>query len=120
MAGIAMFDKQPLRRELSGLGVEYRIASLYSRDRGKREAKIGFNVGAGTQDLGFRNSVPILFHCVPAIKVVLGVKDFDGQPTTAAFTFRDKLGHIYPNPARRLAPDFFFHNQVYRADGESV
>ena len=48
------------------------------------------------------------------------MKDFDGQPTTAAFVVRDKLGHVYPNPARRLAPDFFFHNQVYRADGESI
>ncbi len=93
---------------------------ISTRDAGKREANIGFNVGQGTQDLGFRDSVPILFHCVPAIKVVLGVKDFDGQPTTASFTFRDKLGHIYPNPARRLAPDFFFQNQIYRADGESV
>jgi hypothetical protein len=117
---IAMYDKQPLRRALSGLGLEYRIVMLYSRDAGKREADIGFNVGQGTQDLGFRNSVPILFRCVPAVKVVLGVKDFDGQPTTAAFVVRDKLGRVYPNRARRLAPDFFFHNQVYRADGESL
>ena len=29
-------------------------------------------------------------------------------------------GHVYPNPARRLAPDFFFHSQVYRHDGESI
>ena len=27
---------------------------------------------------------------------------------------------MYPNPAKRLAPDFFFHNQIYRHDGESV
>ena len=30
---------------------------LYSRDVGKREAKLGFDVGQGTQDLGFRNEV---------------------------------------------------------------
>src|SRR5207237_7636985 len=66
------------------------------------------------------NAVPILFNCVPAVEVVLGVKDFDGQPTTAAFVIRDKYDRVYPNPARRLAPDFFFHNQIYRADGESV
>jgi hypothetical protein len=117
---LEMYEKQPLTRELSGLGVEYRIASLYSRDRGKREADIGFNVGQGTQDLGFRNRVPILFDCRPAVKVVLGVKDFDGKPTTASFVVRDKQGRVYPNPARRLAPDFFFHDQVYRADGESI
>jgi hypothetical protein len=117
---IAMFDRQPLKPALSGLGLEYRILMLYTRDAGRREAKIGFNVGQGTQDIGFRNTVPILFTCVPAVDVVLGVKDFDGQPTTAAFVVRDKLGRVYPNPARRLAPDFFFHNQVYRADGESI
>jgi hypothetical protein len=48
------------------------------------------------------------------------VKDMDGEPTTAAFVVRDRLGRVYPNPARRTAPDFFFHNQVYRADGESI
>ena len=37
--------------------LEYRIMQLYSRDAGKREAKLTFNVGQGTQDLGFRNEV---------------------------------------------------------------
>lgn len=86
----------------------------------KRETTIGFNVGQGTQDLGFRNAVPILFSIAASVDVVLRVKDHDGTPTTAAFVIRDTHGKIYPNPARRLAPDFFFHNQIYRADGESV
>jgi hypothetical protein len=93
---------------------------LYSRDAGKREATLTFDVGQGTQDLGFRSELPVLFDCVPAVEVTLGVFDEDGTPTTAAFVFRDKFGRIYPNPARRLAPDFFFHNQIYRAHGESV
>ena len=117
---IAMFDKQPLKPQLSGLALEYRIIQLYSREIGRREAKLGFNVGQGTQDLGFRNTVPILFNAAPAVEVVLGVKDFDGEPTSAAFVIRDKRGNVFPNPARRLSPDFFFHNQIYRADGESV
>ena len=117
---IAMFDKQPLKPQLSGLALEYRIIQLYSREIGRREAKLGFNVGQGTQDLGFRNTVPILFNAAPSVEVVLGVKDFDGEPTSAAFVIRDKRGNVYPNPARRLSPDFFFHNQIYRADGESV
>ena len=117
---MAMFDRQPQKRDLSGLELEYRVIQLYSRDVGRREAKLGFNVGQGTQDLGFRNEVSILFSCVPAVTVLLGVKDIDGEPTTAAFVIRDGFGRIYPNPARRLAPDFFFHNQVYRSDGESV
>ncbi|MGQ0637242.1 MAG: CehA/McbA family metallohydrolase [Planctomycetaceae bacterium] len=116
----AMFTSQPLKPTLSGLALEYRIMQLFSRDAGKREANLGFNVGQGTQDLGFRNTVPVLFQCLPAVGVSLIVKDFDGQPTTAAFVIRDKQGRVYPNPARRLAPDFFFHKQIYRADGESV
>ena len=54
------------------------------------------------------------------MEVVLKVRDFDGSPTSAGFVIRDSRGRVYPNPARRLAPDFFFHNQIYRADGESV
>ena len=115
-----VYGRQPLTPRLSGLGLEYRILQLYTREHGKREAKLGFNVGQGTQDIGFRNEVPILFHCLPAVEVALTVKDFDGQPTTAAFVFRDKQNRVYPNPSRRLAPDLFFHNQIYRGDGESV
>ncbi|MEQ2005342.1 MAG: CehA/McbA family metallohydrolase [Limisphaerales bacterium] len=117
---IEVFGKQPLRPNLSGLEVEYRIVQLYSRDKGRREATLEFHVGQGTQDLGFRSEVPILFECAPAVEVVLGIRDHDGKPTTAALVVRDRLGRVYPNPARRLAPDFFFHSQVYRADGESL
>jgi hypothetical protein len=63
---LLMFDDPPLLRTLSGLELEYRIVRLYSHDAGRREASLGFNVGQGTQDLGFRNEVPILFDCRPA------------------------------------------------------
>ena len=56
--------------------------------------------------------------CNLPMSVQLHIRDFDGQPTTARLTFRDKLGHVYPPQRRRLAPDFFFQPQVYRADGE--
>jgi hypothetical protein len=117
---VSMLNREPMKRRLSGLAVEYRVVMLYSRDQGKREASLAFNIGQGTQDIGFRNAVPILFDCQAAVDVRLNVKDVDGKPTTAAFVIRDRLGRVYPNPARRLAPDFFFHQQVYRADGESV
>ena len=61
-----MFDDPPLLRTLSGLELEYRIVRLYSYDAGRREASLAFDVGQGTQDLGFRNEVPILFDCRPA------------------------------------------------------
>ena len=117
---LAMFDTQPLAPTLSGLGLEYRIIQLYSRDAGRREAKFSFNVGQGTQDLGYRNEVDLLFNCRPAHQVTLRVRDENGQPTTASFLIRDKLGRVYPSMSKRLAPDFAFHPQVYRADGENV
>jgi hypothetical protein len=117
---MAMFNSQPLRQTLSGLNLEYRIVQLYSRDAGKREAKILFNVGQGTQDIGFRNEVDVVFNGLPAREVSLGVKDENDQPTTGTFVIRDAHGRVYPSPAKRLAPDFAFHPQVYRADGETV
>ena len=114
------YDAQPLRPALSGLTVEYRIVQLYSRDAGKREAKIGFNVGQGTQDIGFRNEVDLLFTCLPAPEITLGVKDENNKPCTAGFVIRDAQGRIYPSQAKRLAPDFAFHPQVYRMDGETI
>ncbi len=117
---IMTFDQQPLVAKLSGLNLEYRIVQVYSRDKGKREALLGFNVGQGTQDVGFRNEIAVLFECEPAVRVRLSVLDDDGKPTTGQFTFRDKLGRVYPSQSRRLAPDFFFHAQIYRHDGEEV
>ncbi len=114
------FDQQPLTKTLSGLSLEYRIVQLYSRDAGRREAKFSFNVGQGTQDLGFRNEVDTLFTCLPAHPITFRVRDEHNQPTTASFLIRDALQRVYPSPAKRLAPDFPFHPQVYRGDGETL
>ncbi|WP_203328980.1 CehA/McbA family metallohydrolase [Candidatus Laterigemmans baculatus] len=117
---VDLFDESPLQPNLSGLEVEYRLLSIYSRDAGKREASLVFDVGQGTQDLGFRNELPVLFECQPAVRVRLDVLDDDGQPTTGQFVFRDASGRVYPARSRRLAPDFFFHDQIYRHSGEEV
>jgi hypothetical protein len=117
---VLSFESQPLVPELSGLEVEYRILQVYSRDAGKREGLFSFDVGQGTQDLGFRNEVPILFECAPAVPVTLDVLDHDGQPTTGQFVIKDRQGRVYPARTRRLEPDFFFHDQIYRHSGESV
>src|SRR5262249_19352207 len=82
--------------------------------------KIGFNVGQGTQDIGFRNDVDILFNCLPSTDVTLRILDEHGKPTTASFVIRDAQRHVYPSLAKRLAPDFGFHPQVYRADGDRI
>jgi hypothetical protein len=117
---LQMFTKQPMRPHLSGLEVEYRILQLYSRDAGKREGKLAFDVGQGSQDLGFRNEVDILFTASPSTPVKLRVLESDDRPTVGMFLVRDARGRVYPSQAKRLPPDFFFHPQVYRADGESI
>ncbi|HEX4131505.1 MAG TPA: CehA/McbA family metallohydrolase [Pirellulales bacterium] len=114
------YQAQPLNKELSGLPLEYRIIELYARDHGPREAKLAFDVGQGTQDLGFRNEVNILFHIAPAIMVTVEALEADGRAAVAHYVFRDDRGRIYPARSRRLAPDFFFQDQIYRFSGEAV
>ena len=117
---LEMFTAAPMTRSLSGLGVEYAIALIYSSEAGKREATLSFDVGQGTQDLGFRADAPVLFDVKPAIPVKLRVLDADETPTTARFQFVDGQGHVFPPQAKRLTPDLFFQKQIYRADGETV
>ena len=115
-----MFNGRPLRESLSGLELEYRIIQIYSRDNGKRAANISFDVGQGTQDVGFRSETSIVFNAAASVEVAFDIRDEDGQPATAGLTIRDKLSNVYPSQSKRLAPDFFFHPQVYRQSGETV
>lgn len=117
---IALLNGEPLRASLSGLGLEYRVVQLYARDAGKREATLQFDVGQGTQDLGFRNELPLLFDCRASKAIKLSILDWDGKPTTCSLLIKDEQSRVYPNPSRRLAPDFFFHHQIYRNHGETV
>ena len=119
-ADISIYTQAPMRPRLSGLAIEYVILQVYSRDAGQRSALIGFNVGQGSQDVGFRNDVEILFTAAPSHPVRVRVKDEQGQPTTAAFIVRDAHDRLYPNVSKRLAPDFFFQPQVYRRDGQTI
>lgn len=129
---IQMYRNKPMLPNLSGLKLEYQVVQVYSKDEGKREVEIGFNVGQGSQDIGFRNTMHVLFDIRPSVKVKLDIKDDDGTPAMASFIFTDsiertpgKLSGVYPLPSRRVAafdeyPDFFFQKQVYRSNGEHV
>lgn len=117
---VELYDKNPMSEQLSGIPVEYRLLEIYSRDQGQRSAKISFNVGQGTQDIGFRNETVVYFSALPAHALRLLIRDENGTPSIAAVTVRDAQGRLYPNPAKRLAPDLFFQEQVYRANGETV
>jgi hypothetical protein len=57
----ASLTDAPFDSELTGRRLEYRLLRLTPRESGKREATLQFDVGQGTQDLGFRAEVPILF-----------------------------------------------------------
>jgi len=117
---LEMYARPPMTATLSGLEAEYAVAFIYSSEGGTREATIGFDVGQGNQDLGFRGETPVLFNIRPAIRVKLRVKDHDGQSASARFIFRDEAGHVFPPQAKRLAPDFYFQPQIYRRDGDVV
>lgn len=156
---IYLYRNRPMQPRLSGLNLEYGILQIYSKDAGQREAEIGFDIGEGSQDIGFRNTMNVLFESRPSTRVILRVRDHDGAPTMASFVITDgvdriaepedeladrpdyrmtrarsefggnvpseHLRGIYPLPSRRVAsrdtyPDFFFHPQVYRGDGEHV
>ncbi|MDZ4859368.1 MAG: CehA/McbA family metallohydrolase [Candidatus Hydrogenedentes bacterium] len=88
---LKMYHRRPMNALLSGFPLEYAIVQVYTKDAGAREAKLGFNIGQGTQDLGFRDHLDILFDCKPAVKVVLRVKDDGGKPTMASFVFSDNV-----------------------------
>jgi hypothetical protein len=115
-----MHANPPMTADLSGLKVEYGLALLYSSEAGRREATIRFDVGKGTQDLGFRGEASILFDIQPAIPVKLTIQEADGTATTGRFTFLDRANHVYPPQAKRVAPDLFFQKQIYRHDGDVV
>ena len=117
---LAIFRGRPLSPTLTGASVDYRIIQLYSRDNGRRAAVLTFDVGQGTQDLGFRSDLLVNFECRPTREVQLKLLDENGKPTTAALEIRDNQGRVYPSQAKRLAPDFHFHPQIYRAHGETV
>lgn len=119
-AEFSIYRKPPMRERLSGLPLEYQILEAYSRDQGQRSARLSFHVGQGTQDIGFRNDIVIVFDALPAYPVQLRVRGENGKAAVASFLIRDQLNRLYPNPSKRLAPDFPFQPQVYRADGDTI
>ena len=97
-----VYRNRPLLPNLSGLALEYAVVQIYSKDAGRREAEIGFNVGQGTQDIGFRNTIPVLFEISPAVKVTLDVKDDDGSPVMASFLITDGIERMRNDSSTNL------------------
>jgi hypothetical protein len=117
---VMMFNTQPLLPALSGLELEYRILQIYSRDAGRKVGHLSFSLNKAKKSLARTDEEQYLFEMAPAVLVKLRLRDQDGQPTMGSFVFRDERGRVYPSLSRRLAPDFGFHPQVYRRDGETI
>ena len=64
--GAAVSQREPAARALTGQKVEYLVLRLAASEPGKREAVLKFDVGQGTQDLGFRAELPVLFTVTSA------------------------------------------------------
>ncbi|MBI2422896.1 MAG: CehA/McbA family metallohydrolase [Candidatus Hydrogenedentes bacterium] len=102
---MAFHEKRPMTRELTGFPLEYKILQIYASAAGPREAQISFNVGSGTEDLGYRNALPVLFDCKPSVKVVLDVRDEDDAPVMAGFVIRDNVDRLDPEDPK-IAKDY--------------
>jgi len=96
---LSLYNRRPLKDRLSGARLEYAVLQIYTTATGKRDAQLGFNIGQGTQDLGSRNAISVLFDCLPSTQVVLDVKDVDGEPVMASFIIRDNVERL--SAARR-------------------
>jgi hypothetical protein len=95
-----IYRNRPLSPNLSGLALEYVVLQIYSKDKGRREIELGFHAGKGSQDIRFRNSIPLLCTIRPAVLVRLNVRDADGSPAMASFTITDGIERILPDTAR--------------------
>lgn len=56
----------------------------------------------------------------PSQMVTFRVSDDPDRPAMGCFEITDESGRVYPPQSKRLAPDFFFQRQIYRADGETI
>ena len=130
-AAVSLYQNPPLSKNLSGLGLQYAILQVYSRDEGDHSMTLSFNIGtlqsSGTGSVpfvpanpGMRGETKLNFAVGPAIPVKLKITDEDGSPTAVRLLVRDKLGRVYPYRSKRYAPDLFFQNHVYRYDGEAM
>src|SRR5690606_7397675 len=104
---VLMFEDRPMKPALSGLPLEYAIIQVYTCEKGKREARLGFDVGEGTQDLRYRNTIDLLFDIKPSVKVIFNIKDFNGEPARASRLIRDGIVRIKSSEAGEAnAPDY--------------
>lgn len=118
---IRSYHEPPLADPLSGLLVEYRLLQLLAFSPGTHHA--GLMAGALDQS-GYvwapSRKIQLSVTAAAARPVRLRIVDHDGRSTVASVIITDDRGNIYPSKFGRLAPDMYFQDQIYRADGETV
>jgi hypothetical protein len=97
-----IYRNRPLLGNLSGLRLEYEVLQIYSKASGIKEVEFGFNIGQGTQDIGFRNTISILFHIDPSVKVKFHIRDEDGKPAMASFLITDGIERILDDSVQTI------------------
>ncbi|MEZ2346067.1 CehA/McbA family metallohydrolase [Terriglobus sp. RCC_193] len=106
---------------LPEIPIEYHVVQLFSRDRGQRTTSFSLNALSSSNDRVFHPARRQFdFECLPSHEVQLRILDTNGRSCFASLIIKDKLNRLYPPKAMRLAPDLFFQEQIYRADGETV
>ena len=111
----------PSKQNLTGLEVNYGIVFISCNETGKREATLSFDVGQGTQDIGFRSDLPILFNSLAMEPLTVErITDDTGEDLMAGLIIRDDNGHVFPGQTSRTSPDLWFQPQIYRTSGDVI
>jgi len=111
----------PSKSKLTGLEVNYGVVFVSCNETGKRDATLSFDVGQGTQDIGFRSDLPILFNSLPTATLEIGkITDKTGDDLMAGLIIKDENGQVYPGQTSRVSPDLWFQPQVYRTSGDMM
>ncbi len=118
---VEMFRVRGSPESPSGLEVEYALLMVNPHGpAGLFDVPLQFAYAADAAAKPTTTDFKLLCDVKPAVRVKLTILDDNGSPTTARFTIRDNQNRIHPPQFKRLAPDFFFQQQIYRADGESI
>ncbi len=111
----------PSKSKLTGLEVNYAVLFITCGETGKREATLSFDVGQGTQDIGFRGDLPILFSSLPTFPMEISqITDETGEDLMAGLIIKNEDKQVFPGQTSRISPDLWFQPQVYRTSGDVI
>ena len=111
----------PSKSNLTGLEVNYGILFVTCGETGKSEATLSFDVGQGTQDIGFRSDLPILFNTLPTYPLEISeITDETGEDLMAGLIIKNENNQAFPPQTSRVSPDLWFQPQVYRTSGDVI